>query len=142
MGEHPTIAIVTGIGTAQAHAATAQAATAQLLDTVKVEWVIVVGISGAIDNQTPIGTLVLPELVVSGADCSQYRPSRFASAMLMARCGPPTACSSIREFMPTCGTEAWCLLTWKPRRSRRCANSGACPGRCCARSVIGPAMAA
>ncbi|BBU22640.1 5'-methylthioadenosine/S-adenosylhomocysteine nucleosidase [Mycobacterium xenopi] len=74
VGEHPTIAIVTGIGTAQAHAATAQAATAQLLDTVKVEWVIVVGISGAIDNQTPIGTLVLPELVVSGADCSQYRP--------------------------------------------------------------------
>ena len=36
---------------------------------------IVVGIAGAIENQTPIGTLVLPELVVSGADGSEYRPT-------------------------------------------------------------------
>ncbi|BBY08906.1 hypothetical protein MNVI_42240 [Mycobacterium noviomagense] len=46
----------------------------RLLDAVDVERVIVVGIAGAIDDETPIGTLVLPELVVNGADRSQYLP--------------------------------------------------------------------
>jgi adenosylhomocysteine nucleosidase len=63
------IAVVTGMGTALA-----DAATVRLLDAVDVEWVIVVGITGAIENDTPIGTLVVPELVVNGADGSQHRP--------------------------------------------------------------------
>ncbi|MGH3634894.1 MAG: hypothetical protein ACRDTS_12575, partial [Mycobacterium sp.] len=69
IGDRAVIAVVTGMGTARAHAA-----TVRLLDRVDVEWVIVVGITGAIDNETPIGTLVLPELVVNGADGSQHRP--------------------------------------------------------------------
>jgi adenosylhomocysteine nucleosidase len=69
IGERAVIAVVTGIGTALAGAA-----TVRLLDAVDVEWVIVVGITGAIENETPIGTLVLPELVVNGADGSQHRP--------------------------------------------------------------------
>ncbi len=64
------VAVVTGIGTALAHAA-----TVRLLDAVDVEWVIVVGIAGATENQTPIGTLVLPQLVISGADNSGHRPT-------------------------------------------------------------------
>ncbi|MFZ0902772.1 MAG: hypothetical protein WAN71_02595 [Mycobacterium sp.] len=70
IGDRPLTAVITGIGTALAHAA-----TVRLLDTVDVEWVIVVGIAGAIENQTPIGTLVLPEFVVSGVDGSEYRPT-------------------------------------------------------------------
>lgn len=70
IGDRPVTAVSTGIGTALAHAA-----TVRLLDTVDVELVIVVGIAGAIENQTPIGTLVLPEFVVSGADGSEYRPT-------------------------------------------------------------------
>jgi adenosylhomocysteine nucleosidase len=70
IGDRPVTAVITGIGTALAHAA-----TARLLDEVEVERVIVVGIAGAIENQTPIGALVLPELVVSGADGSEYRPT-------------------------------------------------------------------
>ena len=70
IGDRPVIAVITGIGTALAHAA-----TVRLLDAVDVEWVIVVGIAGAIENQTPIGTLVLPQLVISGADGSEYRPT-------------------------------------------------------------------
>ncbi|HWF68474.1 MAG TPA: hypothetical protein VG187_02695 [Mycobacterium sp.] len=70
IGDRPVTAVITGIGTALAHAA-----TVRLLDTVDVEWVIVVGIAGAIENQTPIGTLVLPEVVVSAADGSEYRPT-------------------------------------------------------------------
>jgi len=69
VGDHAAIAIVTGIGTARAHAA-----TVQLLDQVNVEWVIVVGITGGIENQTPVGTVLLPELVVNGADGSRHRP--------------------------------------------------------------------
>jgi nucleoside phosphorylase len=37
--------------------------------------VVVVGITGAIDDDTPIGALVLPEQVVNGADGSVYRPT-------------------------------------------------------------------
>lgn len=70
IGDRAVIAVVTGMGTARA-----QAATIRLLDTVEVESVIVVGITGAIDNQTPLGTLVSPELVINAADGSQYRPT-------------------------------------------------------------------
>jgi adenosylhomocysteine nucleosidase len=70
IGDRPVLAVVTGVGTALAHAA-----TVRLLDAVEVEWVIVVGIAGAIGNQIPIGTLVLPQLVVSGKDGSAHRPT-------------------------------------------------------------------
>jgi adenosylhomocysteine nucleosidase len=70
IGDRPVIAAVTGIGTALA-----RAATVRLLDAVDVEWVIVVGIAGGIGNQIPIATLVLPQLVVNGADGSAHRPT-------------------------------------------------------------------
>ena len=70
VGDRELIALVTGMG-----GALARAATVQLLDAVDVEWVIVVGVTGAIENETPIGTLVLPELVIDGADGSQHRPT-------------------------------------------------------------------
>jgi adenosylhomocysteine nucleosidase len=69
VGDRAVIAIVTGIGTALAGSA-----TVRLLDAVDVEWVVVVGITGAIDDDTPIGGLILPERVVDGADGSVYRP--------------------------------------------------------------------
>ncbi len=46
-----------------------------LLDAVHVERVVVVGITGAVENETPIGTLVLPEIVVNGATGDEYRPA-------------------------------------------------------------------
>jgi adenosylhomocysteine nucleosidase len=70
IGDRAVIAVVTGIGPASA-----DAATARLLDSVDVELVIVVGIAGAIENQMPIGTLVLPQLVISDADRAGYRPT-------------------------------------------------------------------
>jgi adenosylhomocysteine nucleosidase len=69
VGDRAVIAMVTGIGTALAGSA-----MARLLDAVDVEWVVVVGITGAIDD-TPIGALILPEQVVNGADGSVYRPT-------------------------------------------------------------------
>ena len=69
IGDRDVIAIVTGMGTAFA-----RAAVVELLDEVDVEWVIVVGITGAIENETPIGTIISPALVVNGSDGSEYRP--------------------------------------------------------------------
>jgi nucleoside phosphorylase len=69
VGDRAVIAMVTGIGTALAGSA-----TSRLLDAVDVEWVVVVGITGAIDD-APIGALILPEQVVDGADGSVYRPT-------------------------------------------------------------------
>jgi adenosylhomocysteine nucleosidase len=70
VGDQAVIAVVTGIGTVLA-----RDATVQLLDAVEVGWVVVVGITGAIDDHPPIGALVLPERVVNGADGSVYRPA-------------------------------------------------------------------
>jgi adenosylhomocysteine nucleosidase len=68
--DHAVIGVITGIGPRLA-----EAATRRLLDGVDVELVIVVGIAGAIENQTPIGTLVLPELVISGVDGPGHQPA-------------------------------------------------------------------
>lgn len=70
IGDRAVIAVVTGIGTARAHAA-----TLRLLDEVEVERVVVVGIAGAIDNTTPIGALIEPEQVVDSSDGTEHRPA-------------------------------------------------------------------
>jgi len=63
------VAIVTGMGTKLA-----RAGVERLLDAVRVEHVVVVGITGAVENNTPIGTLVMPELVVDSATGTEHRP--------------------------------------------------------------------
>ena len=69
IGDRAVIAVVIGIGTASA-----AGATARLLDAADVEWVIVVGITGALETDVPIGTLVLPDRVVNGVTGSAHRP--------------------------------------------------------------------
>jgi nucleoside phosphorylase len=70
LDDRRVVAIVTGMGTDLA-----TAGTTRLLDAVTVERVVVVGITGAVENETPIGTLVLPEVVVNGATGAEYRPA-------------------------------------------------------------------
>lgn len=70
LGTHDVVAIVTGMGTKLA-----SVATEQLLDAVEVDRVVVVGITGAVENVTPIGTLILPEIVVNSATGSEHRPA-------------------------------------------------------------------
>lgn len=64
------VAIVTGMGTELA-----TAGTRRLLDAVGVRWVLVVGITGALESETPIGTLVNPELVVNSETGKEFRPA-------------------------------------------------------------------
>ena len=64
------VAIVTGMGTELA-----TAGTRHLLDAVSVKWVLVVGITGALESETPIGTLVNPEIVVNSETGREFRPT-------------------------------------------------------------------
>jgi adenosylhomocysteine nucleosidase len=64
------VAITTGMGTPLA-----TAAIERLLEAVTVERVVVVGITGAVENVTPIGTLVIPEVVVHAGTGAEYRPA-------------------------------------------------------------------
>ena len=68
------VAIVTGMGTALA-----RDGISHLLDAVAVERVIVVGITGALEDVTPIGTLVVPEVVVDSATGSEHHPARLGA---------------------------------------------------------------
>jgi nucleoside phosphorylase len=69
LGGRDVITFVTGMGTELA-----RVGTRRLLDAVDVERVVVVGITGAVENVTPIGTLVLPEVVVNSATGEEHRP--------------------------------------------------------------------
>ncbi len=64
------VAIVTGMGVEFA-----TTGTERLLDAMSVDHVVVVGITGAVENETPIGTLILPEVVVHSATGAEYRPT-------------------------------------------------------------------
>jgi adenosylhomocysteine nucleosidase len=75
LGDRSIVAVVTGMGTQLA-----RGGTERLLDHVSVKRVVVVGITGALDNATPIGTLVRPEFVVNGATGAEYRPSPLGAA--------------------------------------------------------------
>lgn len=66
----PVVAIVTGMGTGLA-----REGLERLLDEVAVDRVVVVGITGALENDTPIGTLVVPEDVVDSATGVVHRPA-------------------------------------------------------------------
>jgi adenosylhomocysteine nucleosidase len=70
LGGHEVVAIVTGMGTKLA-----VEGTERLLNAVSVDRVLVVGITGAVENDTPIGTLILPEVVVNSATGKEYRPA-------------------------------------------------------------------
>jgi adenosylhomocysteine nucleosidase len=72
LGDREVVAIVTGMGTAFA-----REHTERLLDAVPVERVVVVGITGALESETPIGTLIRPEVVVNSATGTEYRPAPF-----------------------------------------------------------------
>lgn len=58
----PVVALATGMGTKLA-----SRGIARLLDSCEVGRVVVFGITGAVENETPIGTLILPEKVVDHA---------------------------------------------------------------------------
>jgi adenosylhomocysteine nucleosidase len=70
IGDRDVVAIVTGMGTKLA-----REGTERLLEAVQVDEVVVVGITGAVDDETPIGTLILPEVVVNSATGAEYRPA-------------------------------------------------------------------
>ena len=75
LGGREVVAIATGMGTKLA-----SEATERLLNAVEIERVVVVGITGAVENVTPIGTLILPEVVVNSNTGSEHRPAPLGDA--------------------------------------------------------------
>jgi adenosylhomocysteine nucleosidase len=75
LGDHDVVAAATGMGTALA-----TSATDRLLDAVPVDRVLVVGITGAVENDTPIGTLVMPEVVINSETGTEHRPAPLGDA--------------------------------------------------------------
>jgi adenosylhomocysteine nucleosidase len=72
LGDRPVVAIVTGIGSVLA-----TEGFERLVEAIDIDQVVVVGITGAVDDETPIGTLVLPEVVVNGTTGAEYRPNQL-----------------------------------------------------------------
>lgn len=76
VGDLQVVAISTGMGTALA-----TQRTDRLLDALAVDRVVVVGITGAVEDHTPIGTLVVPEIVVDAATGTEHRPSALGDTI-------------------------------------------------------------
>jgi adenosylhomocysteine nucleosidase len=74
----PVVAVVTGMGTRLAAERTARLLAGEAVP----EQVVVVGITGAVDDESPIGALVVPERVVDGATGREHhhRPPGTAAA--------------------------------------------------------------
>lgn len=72
----PVIAIATGMGTELGGQR-----TDELLGAVDVERVLVFGITGAVDDETPIGSVVHPERVVDAGTGREHRPDPIDGAL-------------------------------------------------------------
>jgi adenosylhomocysteine nucleosidase len=70
------VGIVTGMGTKYA-----TEGIERLLDAIDVDHVVVVGITGAVDNEIPIGTMILPEVVVLGSTEREFRPTPIGDSV-------------------------------------------------------------
>jgi adenosylhomocysteine nucleosidase len=75
LGGRDVVAAVTGMGTQLA-----TSATEALLNAVEIARVVVFGITGAVENETPIGTVIVPEVVVNSATGAEYRPAPLGDA--------------------------------------------------------------
>jgi nucleoside phosphorylase len=72
----PVVAVVTGMGTELA-----TAGMTRLLAHFDVAWVFVVGITGALESETPIGALVLPEIVKNSETGATFKPVPIGDAV-------------------------------------------------------------
>jgi adenosylhomocysteine nucleosidase len=76
VGDVKIIAAITGIGTQPA-----KETTERLLDGIKVDHVMVVGIAGGMGPSVEIGDLVIPELVIDEATGKEVRPNVLGAAL-------------------------------------------------------------
>lgn len=72
LGDHTVVAIATGMGTILA-----SQSTERLLEAVTPGRVLVFGITGAVDDEIPIGAIVHPELVVDSETGREHRPEQL-----------------------------------------------------------------
>jgi len=68
VGGTEVVAVVSGMGTALA-----TGATERLLDSVAVDRVVMIGICGGVD--VPVGTMIVPSVVIHGGTDAEHRPA-------------------------------------------------------------------
>src|SRR5580698_6310328 len=73
LGDRPIVAIVTGVGGVRA-----AEGVERLVETIDIDHVVVVGIAGAV-HDVPIGSLVVPLVVVNGTTGAEYRPAQLGA---------------------------------------------------------------
>jgi adenosylhomocysteine nucleosidase len=76
LGERPVVAFVTGIGTVPA-----TEGLERVLEAMEIERVLVVGLTGAVDEGATIGEVVRPEVVVNGVTGLEYRPIQLGGGV-------------------------------------------------------------
>ncbi len=123
--DRPVVATVTGMGTALA-----TRGTERLLAATAVDRVVVVGITGAVDDATPIGSLVRPEVVVDGSHRGPI-PAGSRSARALPVGTMWTSDSLITDADALAGLRAQGVVawTWRRRPSPLSASAAASPGR-------------
>lgn len=72
LGDHRVVALATGMGTTLA-----TESTERLLDAVDLDRVLVFGITGAVDDDIPIGTVVHPAVVAHSETGREHRPDQL-----------------------------------------------------------------
>lgn len=93
LNDRPVVAITTGMGPALAR----QGLTA-LMDAMPVERVVVVGITGAVDNHTAIGTVIRPASVVDSATGNEYTPTAPGEGKLWTSDGLTTDLAEVARL--------------------------------------------
>ncbi len=117
-------AIVTGMGPALA-----TEGLERLVGAIEVERVVVVGITGAVDDETPLGTLVLPELVVDAATGVGYRPERLGSGEPQGTMWTTDGLTTDQGVVADLRAAGVVSLDMETAASLRCANAEASRGR-------------
>ena len=72
VGDNDVVAVVSGMGTALA-----ATATERLLDGVAVDRVVMIGICGGVD--VPVGTMIVPAVVIHGVTDAEHRPAPLST---------------------------------------------------------------
>ena len=115
------VAIVSGIGTALATSAVEDLLAAEVPSLV-----VMVGIAGAVDDETPIGAVVVPARWSTRPPAGRTRRPGSPADRPPASCGPPTR-SRPRPSCRPCEQTAWSRSTWRRQPSPRCCEREGVP---------------
>ena len=127
----PVVAIVTGMGTRLA-----AAGVRRLLDAVTPARVVVVGITGAVDDETPIGAVILPERVIDHASGREHEHHLLGPATGHGALWTTDVITPAAE-LPALRARGVVALDMETAAIAQACERRACRGRCSGPSATG-----